>query len=92
MIEKVVTCDGYFLPCDWIRNPKTFYKSDLWKQRDVWYDKMAIENINYDQGLELIKQWSETVRQKGLSGNPSLDVLCKMKCRSGCDHNNRIAI
>lgn len=86
--EKVVTCDGYFLPCDWIRNPMTFYKSDLWKQKDIWYDKMSITNVNYDQGMELITQWSNFVYQKGITGSPNLDILCKMKCRSGCNYNN----
>ena len=26
----VVTADGYFMPCDWIRNPLTFYRSELY--------------------------------------------------------------
>jgi MoaA/NifB/PqqE/SkfB family radical SAM enzyme len=90
--EKVITCDGYFLPCDWIRNPMTFFKSDLWKQRNIWYDKMFIDNINYDEGMKLITQWSNVVYQKGLEGSPNLDVLCKMKCRAGCVHNNSIEI
>lgn len=85
--QKVITCDGYFLPCDWIRNPMTFFKSDLWKLRSQWYDKMSILNINYDQGLEIITQWSNLVRKKGLESSPNLDVLCKMKCRAECNHN-----
>jgi|LakMenE18May11ns_1017448.scaffolds.fasta_scaffold9768220_2 MoaA/NifB/PqqE/SkfB family radical SAM enzyme len=88
MSKKVVTSDGYFLPCHWIRSPMTFFKSDLWKHRDIWFDRMSINKINYDQGLDLIKQWSDTVLQKGINGGPNLDVLCKMKCRAGCEQDD----
>lgn len=86
--EKVITCDGYFLPCDWIRNPQTFFKSDLWKQKTIWYEQMDISKINYEQGLKLIEQWSNLVKQKGIDGGPNLDVLCKMKCREECNYEN----
>ena len=85
-VERVITCEGHILPCDWIRNPKTFYKSDLWLDRTNWLNKMAIKDINLDQGLELITQWKELVIQKAQTGSNKLDILCKMKCRKDCKH------
>jgi hypothetical protein len=82
--EKVITCDGYFLPCDWIRNPHTFYKSDLWKNKQDWLDNLTIDKINLDQGLEAVKKWKDLVIEKGKNGSPSLDNICKMRCRTGC--------
>lgn len=89
---KIVTCDGYFLPCDWIRNPQTFYKSDLWKDKSIWYDKMAIDKINLDQGIELINAWKKLVIEKGRVGSAKLDTLCKMRCRKGCQQSNLVEI
>lgn len=83
-VAKIVTADGHFLPCDWIRNPKTFYKSDLWREKDKWYNRLAISDINLDQGLERVEEWKQLVINKGLSGSPKLDHLCKMRCRKGC--------
>ena len=90
--SKVVTCDGYYLPCDWIRNPRTFYKSDLWKNRTEWYDRMSIDKINLDQGNELINQWKQLVIEKGKTGSPRLDHLCKMRCRQGCVQSNLVEL
>lgn len=89
---KVVTCDGYYLPCDWLRNPKTFYKSDIWKNRTEWFDKMSIDKINLDQGNELVRKWEQSVIEKGQRGDPSLDRLCKMLCRQGCNQSNILNI
>lgn len=80
MKEKVITCDGYMLPCDWIRNPRTLYKSQLWKQKDRWINKLRIKDINYDQALHVIEDWAKYVMQNSITGGP-VDVLCKMKCR-----------
>jgi MoaA/NifB/PqqE/SkfB family radical SAM enzyme len=80
--EKVVTCEGYFFPCDWIRNPFTFYKSELHKQRQRWIDRLNINNINYDAGLEIIKDWATFVQDSGINDPKKVSVLCKMKCRS----------
>ena len=91
-IAKVITADGYYLPCDWIRNPRTFYKSDLWKERADWFDKMSIDKINLDQGNELINKWKELVIEKGKTGSPKLDHLCKMRCRQGCVQSNLVDI
>lgn len=81
---KIVTSNGYYVPCDWIRNPRTFYKSDLWKNKDQWFDKMSIDNINLTQGNELVAKWKQLVIDKGKVGSPRLDHLCKMRCRQGC--------
>jgi MoaA/NifB/PqqE/SkfB family radical SAM enzyme len=89
---KIVTSDGYYLPCDWIRNPKTFYKSDLWKNRTEWYDRMSIDKINLDQGNALINQWKQLVIEKGKTGSPRLDHLCKMRCRQGCVQSNLVEL
>lgn len=90
--SKIVTCDGYYLPCDWIRNPRTFYKSDLWRNRTEWFDQMNIDKINLDQGNELVNKWKQLVIEKGRVGSPRLDHLCKMKCRQGCVESNLLEI
>ena len=86
--ERVVTSDGYFLPCDWIRNPQTFYKSDLWKNRSDWIDNLLINQISLDQGIELVKKWKNLVLEKSVNGSPNLDQICKMRCRKGCIKSN----
>lgn len=91
-IAKVVTAEGYFLPCDWIRNPRTFYKSDLWKDRSIWMDRMSIKKINLDQGNELVEKWKQLVIEKGKTGSPKLDHLCKMLCRKGCRQSKEIEL
>ena len=91
-LAKVVTSDGYYLPCDWIRNPRTFYKSDLWVNRKEWFDKMSIDKINLDQGNNLVNQWKQLVIEKAKVSSPRLDSLCKMKCRQGCIESNRIEL
>lgn len=91
-LAKVVTSDGYFLPCDWIRNPKTFYKSDLWREKDHWYNKLKISDINLDQGLTRVDEWKQLVIKKGLEGSPRLDHLCKMRCRKGCYQDQRYEV
>ena len=75
---KTVGSDGIFYPCDWIRNPRTLYSSQLWKDR-YWLDQLHIKNTNFDNANKIIKDWSEHVRSCGLKGNA--EVLCKMKCR-----------
>lgn len=91
-ITKIVTSDGYYLPCDWMRNPRTFYKSDLWKNKEQWLNKMSIDTINLDQGNQLIEQWKQLVIEKGLQGSPKLDRLCKMRCRAGCAASNLVQV
>ena len=87
---KIVTADGYLLPCDWIRNPRTFYKSQLWKQKNRWVDKVKMQDNTYDRALEIIRDWENYVRQNSLTQSGSVDVLCKMLCRKGCVANNKI--
>jgi len=89
---KVITSDGTLSPCDWIRNPKTFYKSQLWKQRARWLDRVKMENNTYDQALEVIRDWENYVRQSSLDGTGEVDVLCKMLCRKGCVTSNRVEL
>lgn len=81
--EKIITCDGVFYPCDFIRNPKTLYKSQLWKQKSRWIDKLKIENISYDQGIEVIQDWANFVKMNSINNTNLVDVICKMKCREG---------
>lgn len=81
-VIPTVGADGIFYPCDWIRNPNVFYKSQLWKQKDRWIDKLNINSTNYDQAMAIIKDWADSVRHNSLNNGP-VDYLCKMKCRSG---------
>jgi len=76
---RVLTSDGDFLPCDWMRNPLTYYTSDLYKE-PYWLEKLDIRKCNLDDALKIIEEWKEQVKRKGLLGTCS--TLCKMKCRS----------
>lgn len=76
---SIVSSDNYFLPCDWIRNPLTFYTSEIFVNRDKWLDRMHISDINLDQGISILQEWIESVKEKGKNGQA--EVLCKMKCR-----------
>jgi MoaA/NifB/PqqE/SkfB family radical SAM enzyme len=87
---KIITADGYLFPCDWMRNPRTLYKSQLWKQKTQWIDRVNIRNTNYDRALEVIREWEKQVIENGINGSSNLDVLCKMKCRQGCVADNKI--
>ena len=75
----VVTCDGYFMPCDWIRNPLTFYRSELYLDKQKWIDNLEISKINLDVAYNVLNQWIKNVETKSKMG--TAEVLCKMKCR-----------
>lgn len=88
--ERVITSDGYCLPCDWIRNPKTFYKSELWKQKSRWIEKLKLDNTTLDQAMIVVKDWARYVQQSGTSHPDKVNVICKMKCRAGCPSPNKL--
>jgi MoaA/NifB/PqqE/SkfB family radical SAM enzyme len=90
--ERTVTCDGYLFPCDWIRNPRTLYKSQLWKQKNRWIDKLKIADTDFDTAMGIVKDWSQFVRQSSIDHNPNVDILCKMKCRAGCDQDRYVEV
>ena len=77
--SRILTSDGNFLPCDWMRNPLTYYSSDLYKEPH-WVERLDIRKCNLDEALEIIEEWKAQVIEKGLLGTCS--TLCKMKCRS----------
>lgn len=81
---KAVGSDGIFYPCDWIRNPKTLYTSDLWQDKQ-WLDQLKIKNTTFDKANKVILKWMEHVRHCGKNG--TAEVLCKMKCREGIVHD-----
>ena len=76
---SVVTSDGYFMPCDWIRNPLTFYKSELYLDRKKWIDRLRIKDNTLDTAYNILSEWIENVKIKGKKGQA--EILCKMKCR-----------
>jgi MoaA/NifB/PqqE/SkfB family radical SAM enzyme len=88
----VISASGYLFPCDWIRNPRTLYKSQLWKQKSRWLDKLHIKDTTYDQAVLVVRDWENYVRQNSLTGSDNVDVLCKMLCRKDCVSNNRVEI
>lgn len=90
--ERTLTCDGYLFPCDWIRNPRTLYKSQLWKQKSRWIDQLNIQTTNYDRAIEIVADWADFVKQSSLDHSPHVDVLCKMKCRVGCQQSNIVQV
>jgi sulfatase maturation enzyme AslB (radical SAM superfamily) len=87
-----VSADGYLHPCNWMRGPRVFYKSQLWKQKERWLNKLKIETTTYDQALTVVRDWEDHVRQNGLMQSGNVDVVCKMLCRKGCVTDNRIII
>jgi len=87
-----VSASGYLLPCDWIRNPQTFYKSQLWKQKTRWIDKLHMKDNTFDQAILVVRDWENYVRQNSLIGSDKVDVLCKMLCRKGCVINNTVEV
>ena len=78
--SSVVTADGYFMPCDWIRNPLTFYRSELYHDRKKWIDRLKISDITLDDAYNILEEWMDNVKKKGRSGHA--EILCKMKCRA----------
>lgn len=88
----VVTADGYFFPCCYIRHPQTLYKSQLWKQKSRWLDKLKITHTSYDQALLVVRDWEQYVRQNSLEKSDKVDVLCRMLCRKGCVQDNKVSI
>lgn len=81
LIERTVLSDGRFFPCDWIRNPYVYFKTELHKQPERWVNKLNIKTINYDQGVEIISDWAEFVKENAVSNPKLVSPLCKMKCR-----------
>jgi MoaA/NifB/PqqE/SkfB family radical SAM enzyme len=92
MDEKTVGCDGILYPCDWIRNPRTLYKSPLWKQRERWLQRLSIKHTDYDSALRVVQEWADWVRESSLEQRATVDILCKMKCRKGCRQNKYLEI
>ena len=80
LLSCVVTADGYFMPCDWIRNPLTFYKSELYFDKKKWINRLKISDITLDDAYGVMEEWMDNVKQKGREGQA--EVLCKMKCRA----------
>jgi MoaA/NifB/PqqE/SkfB family radical SAM enzyme len=89
---KVISASGYLFPCDWIRNPRTLYKSQLWKQKSQWIDKVNMRDNTYDRAIMVVRDWENYVRQNSLTGSDKVDVLCKMLCRKGCVANNKVIV
>lgn len=75
----VVASNGLFLPCDWIRNPFTYYKTDLHKDKERWTSRLDIGTTTLDDALSVLAEWTDHVKTKAMLG--TVDVLCKMKCR-----------
>jgi MoaA/NifB/PqqE/SkfB family radical SAM enzyme len=87
-----IGADGYLYPCDWIRNPQTLYKSQLWKQKTRWLDQLKIENTTFDQALLVVRDWENYVKQTSVDDPAKVDVLCKMLCRKGCVSDKKITV
>jgi len=89
---KVVAADGHLYPCDWMRNPQTFYRSQLWKQKERWLDKVKMQDNTYDQAILAVRDWENYIRENSRNGSGNVEVLCKMLCRKGCVSDNRITV
>jgi len=74
LLRNTICSENYFWPCGFIRAPLTFYKSDLWKNKQQW----SIKNTTLTQLRETVLQHWIT----GIENNPgAADVVCKMKCK-----------
>ena len=83
--EYAITADGYFFPCNWIRYPRVFYKSELWRQKSKWLENLKLENTDLDQALITINDWAQYVEHSGIHNPDRVSAICKMKCRKGCN-------
>jgi MoaA/NifB/PqqE/SkfB family radical SAM enzyme len=74
LTRNTICSENYFWPCGFIRAPLTFYKSQLWRQKQNW----SIKNTTLTQLREtMLQQWV-----KEIENNPTgADVVCKMKCK-----------
>lgn len=72
--RNTICSENYFWPCGFIRAPLTFYKSQLWQNKQQW----SIKNTTLTELRErMIRPWVQGIQQ-----NPgSADVVCKMKCK-----------
>lgn len=86
----IVSSDGYLMPCDWLRNPQTLYKSQLWKQKHRWLEKLKLEHNTLDLAIQVVRDWENYVKENSLSQTGNVEVLCKMLCRKGCVSNNTV--
>ena len=77
---NTITASGYFMPCDWIRNPQTFYVSELWKNKEKWINRLQINKTTLDEAKKIVEEWVQNVIKKGNEG--TAETICKMKCRA----------
>jgi hypothetical protein len=63
----------------------TFYKSKLYKDRDLW----SIKNTTLDELIQgPLANWIQ-----GIEENPGgCDVICKMKCKQNQSQIERVAL
>jgi MoaA/NifB/PqqE/SkfB family radical SAM enzyme len=83
--RNTVCARNYFWPCGYIRSPMTFYKSKLYKDRDLW----SIKNTTLDELIQgPLANWIQ-----GIEENPGgCDVICKMKCKQNQSQIERVAL
>lgn len=71
--QRAISATGHLRPCGWITAPFTLYKSQLYKQQDLW----SIKNQTLDDVMAVLGAWADNIQQ-----NPeSADIICKMKCK-----------
>jgi len=80
-----VCARNYFWPCGYIRGPLTFYKSKLYKDRELW----SMKNTTLDQLIQgTLANWI-----KGIQDDPAnCDVTCKMKCKENQIQLERVTV
>jgi MoaA/NifB/PqqE/SkfB family radical SAM enzyme len=71
--KRSISATGQFNPCGWISAPQTYYKTNLYKDRDKW----SIYKNTFDEILDRLDAWATEIQQ-----NPeTAHVICKMKCK-----------
>ena len=83
--RNTVCARNYFWPCGYIRGPLTFYKSKLYKDRELWSTK----NTTLDELINgPLANWIQEIQE-----NPNgCDVICKMKCKETQNQIERITL
>lgn len=73
--QRAISATGHLRPCGWITAPFTLYKSQLYRQQNLW----SIKNQTLDDVMTVLNSWADNIQQHP----ESADIICKMKCKPG---------
>jgi hypothetical protein len=67
-------------------------KVQFLKQARSLFPQYFNQYTDFDTAMGIVKDWSQFVRQSSIDHNPNVDILCKMKCRAGCDQDRYVEV